>query len=273
MKPLSILGFATIMGLALSEKASCAIIFQDTFDTGTGAWYKAGTSGTLSNSSGALSWSENGGGITEVIGRSITNTTIPVGQMLKLTYSYTPAAVNNIIRTGLYTLSGEISQNGWGYDSTALVGGFSGYTSFFRVNSAGSQAARSDSGSLTTSTSTTANGPLQVGTPLTTVSGDANTYTVTPGTTYTVTYELLRTSANTITTIYTLNNGTSDVLQVTGSGTTSNFSFNAVTLRQTEGLAIYDNITLEMLPIPEPSAAVLSGVTLAGLILSRRRKN
>jgi hypothetical protein len=262
------------LGILFPSSADGTVIFQETFDSGTGAWYKAGTNGTLSNASGALSWSENGGGITEVIGRSIPTTTLAVGEMLRLTYSYTPAAANNIIRTGLYTLNGIISQNGWGYDSTALTGGYSGYNSFFRVNSTGDQAARSDSGTLTTGTANTANGPLQGGTSLSTVSGASNTFTVTAGTTYTVSYELQRTASGDITTIYTLNNGSSNVLQVAGSSTgVTNFTFNAVTLRQTDGLAIYDNITLEVLPIPEPSVPSLAGVALTGLAFSRRRKN
>ena len=262
-----------LFSLVLPATSSAAVLFEDTFDSpGNGEWYKAGTAGTLSNASEALSWSEDGAGITEVIGRSIPPTTLGVGEMLRLTYSYTPAAANNIIRTGLYTVNGTITQDGWGFGSTALVGGFSGYNSFFRVNAAGNQAARSDSGSLNTNTASTANGPLQAGTALTTVSGDTNTFTVTAGTTYTVTYELIRTATGAITTVYTLNNGTSDVLQVTGSSTTAtDFTFNAVTLRQTDGLAIYDDITLEVLPIPEPSAALLSAIGLTGLLVRRKR--
>ena len=169
-------------------------------------------------------------------------------------------------------MNGEITAEGWGFGSTALTGDFNGYNSFLRVNSAGNQAARSDSGSLTTGTASTGNGPLQAGSSLTTVSGDTNTFTVTAGTLYTVTYELRRTASGAITTVYTLNDGTSNVLQVTGSSTTvTNFTFNAVTLRQTDGLATYDNITLSVLPIPEPSSVMLSALGLGGLLARRRR--
>lgn len=274
MKPSIQITLLSALGIVFSSTSEGTVIFQDTFDSGVGTWYKASaTTGTLSNSSQRLSWSENGDGITEVIGRSIPSTTVAVGEILRLSYSYTPTAANSIIRAGLYTLNGTISQDGWGFDSTALTGGFSGYNSFLRVNSVGSQAARSDSGSLNTGTTTTANGPLLGGTSLTTVSGDTNTFTVTAGTTYTVTYDLIRTASGSITTVYTLNDGTSNVLQVTGSGTASNFTFNAVTIRQTGGVAIYDNITLETLPIPEPSAVLLSGVALTGFAFSRRRRN
>lgn len=273
MKSTTGIALLTGLGIAIPATSEGTVIFQDTFDSGTGAWYKAATSGTLSNPSGTLSWSESGEGITEVIGRSIPSTTLAVGEMLRLSYNYTPTAANTIIRAGLYTLNGSINQDGWGYDSTALTGGYNGYNSFLRVNSAGNQAARSDSGSLTTSTGTTANGPLQGGTNFSTISGDANTFTVTAGTTYTVTYELIRTATGAITTVYTLNNGTSNVLQVTGSGASPNFTFNAVTLRQTGGQATYDNITLETLPIPEPSAVLLSGAALTGFAFSRRRRN
>jgi len=277
MKP-NFIGAAAFSAFTLFALPSqAAIIFSDTFsDLSNGAWYTAATgtnSGTLDAGSGALVWSETGGGIQEVFGRSIPTTTVAVGETLRLTYSYTPGTGNSIIRAGFYDLNGTISQNGWGFGETALTGAFSGFTSFLRVDSnLADHAARHDSGTLNTITTGTANGPLQGGTSFTTISGADAKYTVSTSVTYTVVYEVTRTGTNSYTTSFSLSSDGTTHLNVVGSGNSSVApTFDAVTLRQTGGSAIYDDITLEILPIPEPSAALLSAIGFSGLLARRKR--
>ena len=126
-----------------------SVVFDDRFDSGTGAWYKAYTNAntTLTNDSGRLSFAAGAavGGV-EVIGRSFATQTLGVGEILTLAFDFRPTAATGILRFGLYDLSqGALSADDW---ARAASGTYAGYTTFIRDN--GTNVARRELENFTT---------------------------------------------------------------------------------------------------------------------------
>lgn len=269
MKLLRICSFATLLAIAALPSVSFgSVIFNDTFDSGTGGWYRAGTSGILGNSSQKLSWAEDGSGMHEVIGRPFAPTTVAVGETLRLTYTFTTTStLPTIIRVGLYDFANTISAPGWATGSASIGGSYDGYNSFLRVNnSTEGNAARSDTGTILDNDA--GKGPLQAGTNYST---NTSPYNLAASTAYVLTYEITRTAENSITTVFTLGDGSSVLQQVGGAyDSASSFIFDTVTLRNTSGTLLYDDINLEV--IPEPSTLALAAVALSGIAMRRRRE-
>jgi hypothetical protein len=261
-----ILTIVALCGAALSQ-AGAAVVFEDTFASGTGSWYRASTLDTLSNTSGELTVARNTSSPTAsdgVIGRSFGSQTLEVGETIRLTLDYSQDVASNVIfRAGLYDFGTTVGADNW---SNGNIGAFSGYYTFIRDASNTSNLTRYDSAA----SSTTAAPPTSAGASMTTSGSFKNFDINQDGTvTYQVLFEITRTSSTQIDTLFMLSSGGNDHFEITGSTTTNLFTtFDSVVLRVGGGTATYDNIKLEV--IPEPSAALLGGLGLLALLRRRR---
>lgn len=258
---------ATSLALLTASSQAATIVFTDTFDSGTGGWFTGGNTGTLSNSSGQLSWSPSGtNNDTYSIGRSFSSQTISVGETIRVTMNYTQnaATANDIIRVGFYDVTNAIAANQWS-TSGATVGAFSGYYGFFRDNSTTSLI-RSESATDTTAAAT---GPtVQTLAPtLTTIAGTTTNFNIVQSTSYRIVFELTRTSPTVMSSSYTLSSGVTTHQNITGSVEVVQNSFDALVIRP-NGPILLDNIEVTM--IPEPSAALLGALGLLPLLRRRR---
>lgn len=261
MKPFRQHAIALASLVLLTATSHAAVIFTDTFDSGTGAWYKAGTGNTLANSgSGQLSWSPIPSNVSEVIGRAMAAQTLTVGQTIRLTFDYTQTSTtaSDILRVGFYNVGTPPAADGWSTTGT-LVGAFSGYTTFVRDNSATGNVARSETGTDTTSNT---DGPTMGGTTITSPSNTQN-LDIVLNTPYQAVFDVTLTSASQVNTLFTLSNGFS----VAGQTSTVYNGFDTVVLR-TVNSALFDNVQVSV--IPEPSIALLGGLGLL-MVLRRRR--
>ncbi len=262
--------------LAIASHASATTIFTDTFDSGTGAWYKAYNNGTdtaLTNSSGSLSWSvgANGGDAYGVIGRSFSGQTLAVGDSILFSFDFTPTSDTGIVRVGLHDLSGGAAASADDWANTA-TGAYAGYATFFR--STGSNATRVEDGPMTTTANTAY--PLYMGSnggasnSTITTSGGSTDYPFVNNSTYQVSFEITRTSASQVDTLLTVLDGATTAYSVVGSQTsgTTYDAFNTAAVRISDGTALFDNVQVEV--IPEPSAALLGGLGM--LLMLRRRR-
>lgn len=264
------LALAAASFVILTATSHAAIVFTDTFDSGTGAWYRAGTVNTLTNTSQQLSWTTSAGGTTDAIrltiGRAFPTTSLAVGQTLRLSFDVTQSGTTslNILRVGLYDVATPITADDWSVGSN--VGAFAGYVSFIRDNSLLANPARYDAGTDTNNTTT---GPTMAGTGIGSV---VTQYDILQSTTYQGVFDITRTSPTQMDTLFTLSSGITTHFSV--SGTTSSIvnSFDTALLRVdptlTNATALFDNIQLEV--IPEPSAALLGSLGLLALLRRRR---
>lgn len=253
----------------LTASSNATVIFNDTFDSGTGSWFTGGSPGTLSNSSGQLSWNTAGTGSNDErsIGRSFDAQTINVGETIRVTLDYTQnaATASDIIRVGLYNTTNAISANQWS-TSGATVGAFSGYYGFIRDNGTTSLI-RSESATDGTGT---ASGPtVQATAPtLSTIAGTSTFFDIVQGTSYRLVFELTRTSSTVMSASYTLSSGSTIHQNITGSTSTALYDgFDALVIRP-NGPVLLDNIEVSV--IPEPSAALLGGLGWLALLVRRR---
>jgi hypothetical protein len=258
---------ATSLALLTASSQAATIVFTDAFASGTGSWFTGGNTGTLSNSSGQLSWSPSGtNNDTYSIGRSFSSQTISVGETIRVTMDYTQnaATANDIIRVGFYDVTNAIAANQWS-TSGATVGAFSGYYGFFRDNSTPSLI-RSESATDTTAAAT---GPtVQTLAPtLTTIAGTTTNFNIVQSTSYRIVFELTRTSPTVMSSSYTLSSGVTTHQNITGSVEVVQNSFDALVIRP-NGPILLDNIEVTM--IPEPSAALLGALGLLPLLRRRR---
>lgn len=242
-----ILSIAAVLSMAVSA-AQAQILFTDTFDSGTGDWYRAGSVNTLANASGQLSWSPiiGGGGDADrqVIGRAFSAQTLAVGQTIRLSFDYTQNAstAGDIMRVGFYNVATPIAADGWSVAGT-LIGAFSGYTGFIQDNVA-SNPIRTDSG---TDTNLTTTGPTIGGTILSTISGNTVAFNIIQGTQYQVVFELTRTSLTQMDASFSLSGGATPHQLITGSTSIVQDNFNTVVLRSV-GPTLFDNIQVEVTP-------------------------
>jgi hypothetical protein len=261
-----------IASLALVTSSShSAVIFTDAFASGTGDWYTGGSTGTLANSSGQLSWTPSAvNDVTRTVGRSFTPQTLAVGETIRISFDYTQnaATASDIIRVGLYDVANPISANEWSTAGTT-VGGFAGYYGFFRDNDfSNPNLLRTDSGTDTTSL---ANGPTMsvAAATFSTIAGQTTTFNIVQSTQYQAVYELTRTSSTVMSSVFKLSSGVTTHQLMTGSTLSGVFgsSFDTVVIRP-NGPILLDNIQVSV--IPEPSAALIGGLGLIALLRRRR---
>ena len=261
---------ATMIAL-LNTASEAAIVFTDTFDSGTGSWYTGGDTGTLQNTSGQLDWSPSGtNNDTYSIGRSFTSQTVAVGETIRLTMDYTQNAATSgdIIRVGLYDVTNASSANEWS-TSGSTIAAYSGYYGFIRDASASASGLRRES---VTDTTALTNGPTVTTSTnsLSNQTGTAVNFNIVQGTTYKIIFEATRTSSTLMSVVYKLTSldGASTYQNITGDTTVLLVdSFDTVVIRP-NGPVLLDNIAVSV--IPEPSAALLGGIGF--LMLLRRRR-
>ena len=269
MKPNFMIAHTFGFWVGLSILSQGATLFTDTFDSGTGNWYKGGSSGTLSNNAGQLSWQESGSDANEVIARQFSTSTLAVGETLRLTFNYTQTGASPVIlRVGLFNLQNSITADGWNTGVTNIGGSVQGYTTFVRDNSNAGNNARYETGTID---STTTHAPLNAGTNIGSLNTTQYDIVENGSLTYTVVFEVTLVSAGQMNTQFTMSsvNGTHFSIPATTSQIYN--GFDTAALRITGGTALLDNVSVEL--IPEPSALLLSGFGASAFFLRRRRKS
>jgi hypothetical protein len=242
------------------------VIFTDTFDNGTGSWFKAApvTGDSLDTTDGALVWKENGNLMSESIGRSFPGVNLSVGQKLKLSFDYRQTGTQpatHIIRAGFYQLANPITADNWA--GANAVGAWKGYGSFVRDNSTNTQTnvARVESGSTTSTTAGPNNGTAgaytDIGSTITqqNLADDGSV-------TYHFVFEATLISATRMDTLLTVSSGSGptstthfSIPGTQSTGTVHN-GFNTVVLKQSGGSAMpatYDNLTVELIGGLDPA--------------------
>jgi hypothetical protein len=263
-----------ILSISLAASAAhAAVVFNDTFDSGTGNWYKAGTTGSLTNASSKLSWAESDSNLAEAIGRSFATQSVAVGETIRLTFDFTWSCATTtgnaqIFRVGLFDVTNAIGAGNW--SASNAIGASAGYYTFIRDGNGTGNTARQESyGSVTNTVGPTNGGGTQVA-----MGSNSTNYNINDnGTvTYQGLFEVTRTGASTTTTLFTLMEGLATRFSVSGSQTSGAFvnSFDTVVIKAgaSNPTITLDNVKLET--IPEPGAAALLG--LGGLFLLRRRR-
>lgn len=267
IKPIMLGAFALTF---VTTASRAAVVFTDTFATGTGSWFTGGITGTLSNSSGRLSWSPSGTNDDNYsIGRSFSSQSVGVGETIRLTMDYTQnaATANDIIRVGLYDVANPISTNEWS-TSGSTVAAFSGYYGFIRDNSTTSQLRRESVTDTTAATTgPTVNTTINA---LSNLTGTAITFNIIQGTSYKIVFELTRTSSSLMSAVYKLTSSDGLTTHQNITGNTTDLlvnSFDTVVIRP-NGAVLLDNIEVSL--IPEPSAALIGGFGILTLLRRRR---
>lgn len=221
------------------------VMIDDTFTTSTGAWFKGGMNGNLSQSDGQLHWQESGNNMEEVIGRSFPEVTLAVGQKIRLSFNYRQIGTGSIMRAGLHDVTHPISADNWA--GANAIGAWKGYYSFVRDNSSSSNETRRESGSTTSLSTGPTVGYAVISSANTTLynlndNGSVNYHCV---------FEATYVSPTQMDTLFTLSSTTGGVNTVHFSirGTTSTIynKFDTVTLRYSSGsmVAAYDNVRVE----------------------------
>jgi hypothetical protein len=277
MKPkTSSCGLISAMGaamlLAAASNATAVTLFTDTFDSGTGNWYRAGSSGTVSNVSGQLSWAPTQSAAREVMGRSIPTVTLGDGDFIRLTVDYTQngatTGVADIYRLGIYNFTTPVTAASW--SQTSNIGAYTGYSGLFRDNSSTGNVLRYESATDTSDLNT---GPTI--TTATDIGSDTDIFNVVPGTQYKLSFELTRVSATQMDVLYQLTSMDGLTIHQSLSTSTSNVvsTFDAVVFRSLAGAgysgSLIDNVTL-VSSVPEPGAALLGSLGVLALLRRRR---
>ncbi len=248
-------GSSTTSAFSLKILTRAGLVFHDTFDSGTGAWFKAAPAAgdSLSNSSGQLSWTENGNVLSESIGRSFPQTVLEIGQTLRLTFDYrqagTPQDANMIVRAGLYNVTTPIGAGNWA--GANAVGAWSGYGTLARDASTAGNHARVESSNGTTSSTGPGSGASGTFTNITSPT-DSTSFNINDSgsVTYTVVFDVTRTSATRMDTLFTLSSAAGSHFSISGNTSTVYASFNTVVLRQAGGstlTAYFDNVKVELI--------------------------
>lgn len=262
MKPTRLLLLLATAGLTA---ASAQTVFEDTTDFAN--WYMGGSEdeGLLTRGSD-LQFDVDfllEPNTREVIGRAFTPTTINVGETLRFQFDWTQSGASaGILRAGLINAESPPASNGL---STNL-GDVDGYSAFLRDNSSLANAARWDTG--------TSGMPLIGGD---NIGSSVDQFDqVDAGTvTYTVVFDVTRSSASQTDVLFSLMNGASIVQSVSGSTTDAGeqqATFNSAFFRISGGVGTFDNMSVSV--IPEPGTYALFGglLALASVMVKRTRR-
>ncbi len=262
MKASNYLACTLVAVAALAPALQATVIFNDTFDSGTGTYYVDDTSGVtfdtsppITNASGAITWNGNS---NVIVGRSFADQTLSVGQTIRVTADFTTPDTAGFIRFGLWNFGANtITADNWG---NTLTGSAEGYYMFFQDNGATSDERYQ---SVTLPTEIMGAETEDIGDP-------AGSHNFASGTTYSLLYEITLTAAGQVDTFASVSDGTTVLVSSTGQTTTNIIgTFDTFAFRNQSGSFSLDNVKLEI--IPEPSSALLVG-TLGGLCLLRRHR-
>jgi hypothetical protein len=242
---------ASLALLATSANAANTI-FDDTFDSGTGAWYTGGSVGELTSSSQQLSWNITNtttvNGMRQVIGRSFPTQSIAVGESIEFTFDYTRTAGSlGILRAGLFNLTDPIAANDW---ANAATNAWSGYYTFIRSSTSNlarvhSQPGMAVPGAGSGGAATPLNGPTFVGADMTVTAGGSTYNTVALNTQYQGSFLVTRTETG-IETLFKLSQGATELYSVAANTTTTFADFNTAAIRVSEGTVIFDNMKVRV---------------------------
>ncbi len=256
-----------IIGLAAAQ---AQVVFTDSFDSGTGAWYigstvNQGGDSTLDNASGQLQFTVGTAqNKDEVIGRSFNEQTLEVGQTIRMTFDFRQTTTTAILRAGFANRTATaITSDGWAYTTSGTgSGSYSGYYSFVRDNSAAGNSARKDT--LTAFTNVDASGaPTFATTGInfpTAGTSDLTSFNINDdGTvTYQGSFEITRTSSAQVDTLLTLSSGGTQHFSIDGRDTSGTFNvFDTALLRLDQGTGFFDNISLS---VQSPTMATVPNV-------------
>jgi hypothetical protein len=233
------------------------VVFNDTFASSTGSWFKAAPASgdSLSVNNGELEWKEAGSVVQETIARSFPSTTLTIGQTLRLSFDYRQNGTtpNNIIRAGFYKLTHPVTAHNWA--GANAVGSWKGYGTFVRDDDNTGNVARVESG---TSTSTTVGPNCGSSGAYTNITSPANTTrfnlsdngTVTYQCVFDVTYVSATRMDTRLTVSSTTNGSTNTHFSIPGTTSTIHKTLDAVVLKQAGHSAMpayYDNVKVELL--------------------------
>ncbi len=283
---------AVFTGLAATLSASAQVLFTDTLNSSTGAWFQhatnTGTPATLTHTTadttltgGAMSLTYAGAtdstNFSTILGRSFADTTLATGQTLRFQFDFHLASggatgnSGSVLRFGLYDQAGTtntISANGFtNYDSAT------GYYTFIRNGSGAGNGLRFDNATGAAPTVTVAAGNF--------TSLSTNTTNFAWGTTkaYTAIFDVTDTgAANTITASVFNLGGTNSTALYSITGTSAALSsFDGAFIRLdavTAQTMNFDNLSVSVLSaVPEPATyAAWMGLGLLGLAAYRRRR-
>lgn len=237
----------------LIHSAAGGLRFIDTFDAGTGAWFKATSGGSLTHDNGRLRWAENGSMMAEAIGRPFAPHTLVAGQTLRLTFDFawntgsTTTGSAKIIRAGLFNVASPINADNW--SGANAIGAWDGYYTFVRDgNATGNLARRESSASASAS-----NGPTNGSGTITQIGSDTTNFNINDNATviYRGTFDVTRVSDTRIETLFTLKEGEVTRFSVPGSQTSASLAttFNTVVFKTgaNNPVAFYDNVRLEVI--------------------------
>lgn len=262
--------------LAGAQLATAVPLFTDTFDSGTGAWYKADTqnSTTLSNSSGQLSFATGSAtNMSDAIGRAFTETTLAVGETLRLTFDYRQDAASvELLRVGIFNLTGRTATTDDWSGASSPAGSFAGYYGFVRDNDSSNFNALREEADTFTGAQTVGPTAARTGT-FTTYSDGVTPYDINQnGTvTYKVLFDITRSATNTVELKFDFMDSTGAIKHFDMSATdntTPYTTFDTIVLRPNAGTAYFDNVQLSV--VPEPSTALAGGLMFLGALRRRR---
>jgi hypothetical protein len=248
-------------------------IFTDTFDAAVGNWFKgvpsAGDSLTVTADplpAGQLEWKENGNSMAETIARPFPETTLAVGQKLRVSFDYRQngSTTNNIIRAGLYNVTTPVAADNWAAGNA--IGAWAGYTSFVRDASGTGNIARVESGTTTSGTVGPTQGATGTFTTITSPPNTTNFNINNDGTvTYQVVFEVNYVSATQMDTLFTFSSTSGETttahFTVTGTTATIHNTFDTLVLKQagtTNMPVYYDNIKVELIGGTTPDPAIFA---------------
>lgn len=262
-----------IVAALAAASGQAAVIFTDTFDSGTGSWYRATASGSLTNVSNSLRWVEggSGGGMTEAWGRSFASQTLTVGQTIILSFDFLwnssiPSGNGQIFRAGLFDVTNPIAAANW--SSASGIGAWGGYYSFVRDGDTTGNIARLESAVSANSTTGPTSGS---GTTITQIGSNTTSFNLVENTLYSGTFQVTYTSASQLDTLFSLSDGTNNLI-VSGSQASGTLitTFDTVVFKAGNDIINVDLDNIKVEVIPEPSAALLGGLGLLALLRRRR---
>ncbi len=271
---------ATLSAIALAASAQAAVVFNDTFDSGTSSWFASRASSTVSNVSQSLSLATTSTATDHrILGKGFSTQSLANdGDVLRLTFDLKQLGAVTLFRVGLFSIANTPATNDWNNSfanvgATSLYGSaYAGYYSLLYDNAASNITRRDESTGAVYNNG--GNAPtLQTDATISGAAPAAYNIANDASITYQVLFELTRVNSTTVNTLTTMSDGTNTVSFAGAHAVTPYTTFNSVFLQSSSGTAstttTFDNIKLEYI-VPEPTSLAFLG--LGGLALTRRRR-